>query len=647
MPDYTTYNPSEKDKAYINKACQRFTIASGFWRPWIKYNQMLLGDYDMELTLKRDKDDNPIYQHRSRLVPPLAFEVIETEIPQLVGILLDHDPPFKAVAGRPGQDPGRIRKSEAVLAYQLRQRGFKTEMIHALQQIAKIGTQIFRLKWSYETCEYSRPQSEIGYGGIPLSMKDLVETLVEYDGPDFPRVAFNRFFIDPNTPPCDLQRAGYMIEEDIKGWDEFEEDADYLEYDNLEYVRAAVESPKEEKTDIHKGVAGPQKGTADDRTLPGDEYARDVRLLYYFDRSDVITVALVPGGDSTGILLKREEFKKKYRAQKYPFNPVFARVHTNSGREVSRDSVWDSKPGSFYPPGDLAALHGLQMAQTTSMNQRIDQVTVNLNPPLIVEEGALVNEAVLGQGWVPNRIIKVRKDTLTGRPLQSLMWKPDFPDVWGNAWQNEFMLFKELAKDASGMRDAVAGIANPSNTTMGGIQQETANAMKRIMLKIMIITKMGIEPMLTALSDMNALYLSPQTEALITGSEEVITVNPEEIVMGLTYSIRTMPPYNKQLAMRNLIELIPVVQNLYPYVNAKRFAEIIFENMEYIEFAEELIPKGAPELSFADMAIFLKTGQLPGQQPQAPAGIPAGNQLSGGQGSDAMAEIMAQAQALQ
>ncbi len=596
--DYSTYTPSKDERYWLDKAVSHYRTASDFWRPWIDWNRVLSRDYDMEMEFVRE-GTKILYPFRSQVFSPLVYQAVEILVPIIVSMILDHDPPFSAVAGRTGQDPAVVKKSEDLLAYQLRNRGFKIQMIHAIQQIVKIGSQIFRTRWAYES-EYVTDRKTENYLGIPSKIKETRRQVLTYDGPDVVRIPFYRFFPDPFTPPCELQKAAYVCEEDVMSWERFIKDAGYFKYDNVDYVEYQVKN----KQDSEKRTgSGRQQGEQDERAFAGDEYASDVRLIYHFDKQDVDTVALIPGSiDTGGILLKHWSFDEKCRNGKYPYHAAFNRVHLDSGRESGVDAEADCKPGGFYPPGSIQPIHGLQRAHNTTLNQRLDDATLKLRNPLLVKKGAILDINKLADGWIQNPIMEY--DDATGSKAGDLFYQIKFADAFGSGWADQEQRIRDLVDDALGIQEAIKGEGDPTNRTARGYMQATANSMRRISLAVYIITKLGLEPMLTDMSDMNADLISPQTLYQVFGDPTPLYISPEEVVRGLAYTIRTVPPYSKQLMAQAAAEILPFLERYAPYAKTKRPIEIFLENQEWLENAEEIIPKNFPDLDFAQIAQF-------------------------------------------
>jgi hypothetical protein len=465
--------------------------------------------------------------------------------------------------------------------------------------------------------------------GIPSKVNEARRQVVSYDGPDSVRIPFYRFFIDPYTPPCCLQKAAYMCEESVQSWDDFLKEAEYFGYDNVKYVeyqvkdKQNVEYQVKDKQNAEKRMgSGRQQGEQDSRSFEGDDYAGDVRKILYWDKQDVIVSALIPGArDSGGILLKRWAFEDRCPSGDFPYYAAFNHIHIDSGRESGADAEADEKPGGFYPPGDIRPIHGLQQVHNTTWNQRVDQVTLGLRNPILTQKGAILDIDKLADGWIQNPIMEY--DNPMGRGVNELFYQVKFQDTFGSSWAEQEHRIKELVDDVSGTMEAIKGEGDPNNQTKGGYMQAATNAMRRISFKVYILTKLGLEPMLTAMSDMNCDLISSETLYYVFGDPTPLYINPEEVVRGLAYSIRTVPPYSKQLMAEAAVSVLPILEKYAPYAKTKRPIEMFLENQEWLENAEEIIPKNAPDLDFNQ----IKQLQIAMMAPPNPIGtnVPAQN----------------------
>lgn len=592
------YEPSEQDQRFINKVITRKQIAEDYWSPYFDHLRVLLRDYDMEFKFYRDSQGNVKWPSASRVFSPHAFQMIEIEVPLMVSMLLDHDPPFAAVDDKPGEDPASVKQTELLLVYQLRNRGFKVDMIKAIQQIAKIGHQHLKLKWRLEKEIHSKRVTERFYD-IPIGMRVEEEEFIAYDGPDWDNVPFYRLFIDPATPPCELQKAGYIIEEDILLWEDFLSDAENYDYDNVDAVRDQVFSPKDSHSQEEPAAGGTiEKANEDMRDIPQDEYAHQVKIDYYYDREDIIFVATVKGAGSPTILLKREKFLDIHPNGKYPYHGLYERYHMDQGMEASVDTGEDKRTGGYYPKGDLDPIHGVQAAINTTINQSIDAVTQGLRMPMLIMEGAWVDEELLAEGWIEHPIIHVRQ--MSGHRPRDTFEQIKMINTFGPAAVNQIQMLEQWGTEALGNFESVSGQGDKNIETATAFMQATANSMKRSALKVFIISR-GIEEMLTEMSDMNAEKIGPETVFYVTGDPQPYSVDPEQVIRGVAFSIRTIPPYSKALIAKQSLDMMTVMERYYPFANAKRLAEIYAENQEWITDPREIIPKDAPDISYLEL----------------------------------------------
>ena len=371
-------------------------------------------------------------------------------------------------------------------------------------------------------------------------------------------------------------------------------------------------------------------------------------MIYGYDRSNVITLAQV-GGES--ILVKREDFNEKFPTRKYPFILIHSRINTDSGVEASIDAKSDNRPGGFYPKGDLEPLHQLQSAVNTTINQRFDNITLNLRNPMIVEEGAFVDEHLLARGWINNPIIHAKKVDIGGRTIRDRYDRFQVPDMFGSAFGHQLEKFEVWGDRAVATPEAVRGEGDPDNQTKGGFLQATANSMQRTALQVYVMATMGMAEMLTMMSDMNAYTIGADHVLYITGIEGGLTkINPRDVATGVAYTIRTIPPFSKAMMGKQAMEFLLFSKEHYPWVDVKRLMQIILEGQEWLETADEIIPDNAPSGTFIDLQILAAQQLQPPPVPEEGSEIDSQSdllpeQVGGIDTTDAEGEVRQLAQA--
>lgn len=633
---------NDAEQALVHKAVTRLNQAAAYWDSSFQWWRTLLRNYNMEYEFLRDQEERVLYPYASQVFAPSSYEQIEVLVPLVTGMVLDHDPPFAAVKDQPGEDQRRVKNAEQLLIYQLRHRGFKREMIHAIQQTIKIGHQVLRVYWRKEKRRV-RNFKPTNLLGVRIDELAVEQEEIVYDGPDFYRIPFYNFYIDPQTPPCDLQRARYLGYDDLKTLEEFLRDADYLGYDNVAQVKEALLGQQKGNPPAQEPILGGSSPQTmyDERATPADDYAQDLLMRYYWDHKEVLTLALPAGSSGQGILVKREKFEDAHADGKYPFVGIYNRVHTDAGVESSRDATADYHPGGFYPFGDLHPLHGLQQATNTSINQRIDNVTAGLRLPLLVLGDALEDEEKLALGWTQNPILHLRSD-LQGRTIGEVVQQLRLADMFGGGWGQQMSRLDDWTVRTTGTFESLRGQSEPNLRTASAFLQANSNAMRRVGLKVYIICTMGIAEMLTMMNDLNADLLAPDTVYYVGGDSLPNYLSQSDIARGVSFSIRTIPPYSKALVSQQAVEAIKLLQEYYPWANLKRLVEMWMEGQDWIENADEIIPREAPDINFLDLKEALLA---PPPAPTGPAstGVQSENPT---EGMDAAMEAALQARQL-
>jgi hypothetical protein len=194
--------------------------------------------------------------------------------------------------------------------------------------------------------------------------------------------------------------------------------------------------------------------------------------------------------------------------------------------------------------------------------------------------------------------------------------------MFGTGWERQVTHIEDLAKEASARYDALTGQVDPRNTTATGQMQQTANAMKRVFMLVFILTKQGVEPMFTAMSDLTAEVITPMTPIYDKLGQQTMLINPEDIVQGLAFSIRTVPPYAKSLMSQEAQAALPILAQFAPQANATEMVRVFLENKEWMENIDKILPRNGQDLNFL--------GQPFGQPMPPPMLMPPG--MGGGQG---------------
>ena len=607
---------SDKEARLISKVLDRYFTASSFWNQYYYGpSRVLLRDYRMELKLVRDEKTGEIkYPHRSKVFPPIAFEECEIIAPQVIDSILSKRPFFDVTRRRGHPNIGDARKSKILLEYQLDQRDFASVMANCLNEVVLLGNKVGRLRWVYEA-EYFTKRQTIRHLGVPIGVRE--EQILEetYEGPEFVPIPFYCFHIDPATPPGQLQRAEYLHEERVLPLWEFRSEAEQYKYKNV----------KEAERYVQRGQM--LKPTYDEASKGVDSHAENLHMLMYYDHEQVIYLITNEGHPSNGVIIKQEDLYEKHPDGKFPYFVMQSRTNVDSGSDVDLDDPNPlSAPSGFYCFGELKVCHGMQQAITTTLNQRIDQISLSLNPPFFLTTGALENESDLEYGYEPGRIYRLLESA--GLTPNDILKQVEIRDFLGGSWNNQMQLLIDMVHRGAGGQDTVAGRVDARNQTATGIMQLTANAMKRFSRKVGNIVEGGLKPILEAMCDMNARYIDPDTIAYAVGNDEPVFVNPEDIVRGASIVIHLSPFYAKEIVQERLLKTAPILAQLNPFIDLTQLTRMILEYDPHIDNVDKILPENTPPVTpFMMKTMFgllqaqlqISGGQSPGiniKQPQ-------------------------------
>jgi len=577
---------SDSDAELTKKIIERYQSSAGYWESrYYTYNRVLLRDYRMELALVRDNDTGEIrWPHRSKVFPPITYEKAEVVVPRVIDAIFSKTP-WLSIDRRKGHpNIGDARKTELLIQYQLDERDFRGIMDEVIQEVVLIGNKVLRPKWVYEA-EWMTKRQTIRMLGVPVGVNEEQVLEETYEGPDIDLIPFYCFHIDPSTPPGQLQKADFCIEENIKNWWEFKADAEYYGYENVAEAEKFVTKGEKILATYDRG----QKGQ--------DNYAKQIRILRYCDHYQEAFLVTTSDTPSNGILVRNRDLHESYPDGKFPYFAIQSRVNVDEGSDIGQDEPLPYAVGGFYSHGLLHENHGLQQAATTTLNQRIDQVAKGLNPPMFMMEGAIENEEDLEYGYDPGRIYKVLESY--GVSIGEVMREVPIKDYFGSSWNNQMEFLMDMSDRGTGAQDTFIGHADSRNQTATGIMQLTANAMQRFSRRVAHIINRGMKPLLRYMIEMNARMIDPDTMAYVVGgkSNEPVFVSPEDIIRGASIVIHTAPFYSKEIVQERLLKTAPLLAQMHPFIDMTGLVRMILESDPYIDVIDQILPENTPPIT--------------------------------------------------
>ncbi len=554
----------------LKESIQRYESASRYWHPKIDYNRKLMRTYRQEMQLSTDQYGHTLYPFRSKLFMPEAFHLCETAFVNISEAIFVKDDFVSISPGRGQIDVQSAFKTERILKQQLRARNFKANISPILLQTVLLGSAEIRTTWVYET----RLENQIRYRrkfGYIVGIDEFQNEVEIYDGPDFYPVPFYCFFPDPYTKPGRLETAEYITEEIVQPYADFMADAEYFGY-----ISEGIDWVKEQFT---KGVT--VKAQYDERGQPSsDDEQRRVRLILCHDHDKVVYTASTAGSNE-GAVVRICDLSDVSPSGKYPYCSYQLRPTIDEGVSNTSDTPEEYFPGGFFPLGELHSLQDLNESINALINMRYDVALIGMNPPWVMRSGSLKDETILEDGMTPGRIVMTEDDY--GRSLHETIQQVSISDFMGPAFNNLREYLIDTEKRASGVEDAIAGRIDPANRTATGVMQTTTNAAHKFLHKAKNIVNSGMIEHLMRYNELNAKYLSPDTELYLTGRPDLppAYVSAEDIIRGCNFVIKPSAIINRMILSRMIVEFMPWLLR-YPKTNTSALFRTLVENLEEI-----------------------------------------------------------------
>jgi hypothetical protein len=179
---------------------------------------------------------------RAHLGVPLVVEHVESILPQIMTGLFSDNPPFQSNP-RPGTKMQTARAADAILAWFLKEIGFREELLLGTKSTLLYGTGVW--KWGWETYErkrkiYQRKEPKkfvpTGIGGVNVNQPKSdeivqVDEVEQVNRPVFEHINLKHILVDPGCRTQDIRKARYVIHRVYKTYDEVLQLADYEGYE--------------------------------------------------------------------------------------------------------------------------------------------------------------------------------------------------------------------------------------------------------------------------------------------------------------------------------------------------------------------------------------------------------------------------------
>lgn len=446
--------------------------------------------------LYRSYIDKNRYPHNARVFDPRIFRVIETITPRMVA----NEPTGSFYP----QEHGDLVTTEifnALIKYDWRRADMFPKLVKFVKAMLIFGTAFGRTYWDFreETRKQMVPKEVNGRMVWSMSETEEIDVTV-FDGPNFEVLNIYDCFTDPNA--TDRHDMRWFIYRRFVTLDELERENEtrgVAYYKNLDKLRDMYEGKQ-------KQTKGDMVGTTEDlqfrehrramlnnqEFLGKDESNPDIVVLRRFTKDGWCDVCPEYGNL---VILEVE-------------NPYF---HSDMPIIYGVDYPY---PGELYGMGEIEPLDRIQRAINAVLNQRLDNVQLNLNTMWKVKKTGGVDMHTLVSA--PGNIVTM-DDMDAVEPIVT-------PDVTGSTFVQTMNYLTSALQNGSGITDYTIGIDNESNvankTATGTrlIQQE-ANA--QFKLKIQLFNHMVIQPIANHWKDLRIQFTTEEQQLRILGRDQV------------------------------------------------------------------------------------------------------------------------------
>ncbi|VVB52836.1 Uncharacterised protein [uncultured archaeon] len=388
---------------------------------------------------------------------------ISSIVPKILEGLFYEDPPF-LLRPRPGTKQEVTRAKTALFSAQLWDMHFETEISYGLEQMALLGTGVW--KWGYLEHEekikrYRRERAQAALNSVmptdPIDTPDSdgYEIYVDSVKISRPWIKFcdvRAVLVDPGCRMGDIRRAKWVIYRDYVTFDDLNALREVPGYnipdeDELKRIFLANEmsGPDNLTMTIPEGMRGYlQQALPRNYRSTADHLQNPMELLERWDRDKVIVVLSFGGRN---ILIRNEE------------NPY--------GKLPFFSANWRNIPDSFYGQGLGQLIGAEQVVEQGVTNLALDLLAYGLQPTAVRKKG--FNVPTQMTRWKQGGIIDVDDDVDKAFKFLTM------PPVPGEAWQF-IQQAQAAAQQTSGANEQVMMGAGSAGVKTTGMRSGTGAA---------------------------------------------------------------------------------------------------------------------------------------------------------------------------
>jgi hypothetical protein len=516
----------------------------------------------------------------------------------------------------PGTAQAEVDAKTAVFSYLLNSCNFKRETKWGLEQMAHLGTGVWKWGIRYEKIEVKKRKPTIFKDGTNPSVPTFEKPDIEREERIVPRPFFewrplDKCFFDPNTRVGDAREARWGI--DIRNLDFYE----------LLAMKKAIESLPEDSKE-REGWKWPKGGSDEDlKSLwlpPVEQGAVELMSDSSTHVTEIVHHSLDDSQNSTPDLLRKKmevlEYCDKGRKILVLDRNWCLYFGKNPLKKVPFLSAnWWNRPKAFY---------GMGLGLIVGQNQRVDQGTINsilkilsfgVNPIYLRRRDSNTPTQMIRTGI--GRILTV--DVKDGRPLTDaygILEQPKVPnEVWAALSESEKATESSSGADAQLVQGSSAGPRSSMGRTATGASQLGAASATRLDGPLDNFIEQVFSPFLYILDDLVFEYISDAELDFICGEElgKAYKLNFEryhearmefEVLAGASLSAKRIMAQSLTL-ITQIFENPQIQQNLAEingeYIDFKPILAMWMEASEW-KNRNDIIKKLTPEMKEAQKA---------------------------------------------
>jgi len=454
-------------------------------------------------------------------------KVVNSIVPQLYKGLFYTDPPM-VLRPRPGTSQDTIDAKTALFSYILKECRFKTETKWGLQQMATLGTSIWKWGIEYKEVITKKRKSTItkidastgdpnstDTQQIPLDTPpDVTVTRRTVPRPFFENRPINKVWVDPKTDVGDIRRADFAI------------DVRYMDFYKLNDIRVALEELRK---------TAPEHPDLEGWELPKSEAEL---LAWWLTPNSSSNVAPILSSDNATYVDGAVHHAEQQNVEVTPdmlFKKMEVLEYWDRNRKIM---VIDRKKVIFSgknPYGIIPflsanwwnrekAFYGMGLGLIVGQNQRVDQGTINailkilsfgVNPIYLRKRDTNVPTQMIRTGL--GKIYTV--DSEVDKAFK-LMETPKVPaDIWSALAESEKATESSSGADQALVQGSSSGPRSSMGRTATGASNLAGASATRLDGPLDNFIEQVFEPFLYILDDLCLTYLSDAEIMNILGDE--------------------------------------------------------------------------------------------------------------------------------